>query len=168
VDRAGCESRFGRERRVQIGLKQRREFLELFERQRGPGTANAFGFAHDFSDDLVRLTKRNAPADQIIGGFGRNKSRIGSGLAQPRLMKTRGRRGARGDFSVMSRLDSAACMRPVLPRNNSQASGFFFCGIKLLPVENSSDSSRNPNSCEANRTKSSASREMCVAATASA
>ena len=32
-------------------------------------------------------------------------------------------------------------MRPVLPRISSQASGFFFCGIRLLPVEYSSGSS---------------------------
>ena len=54
-------------------------------------------------------------------------------------------------------------MRPVLPRISSQASGFFFCGIRLLPVENSSGSSMNPNSGEANSTKSSASRERCIA-----
>ena len=35
-------------------------------------------------------------------------------------------------------------MRPVLPRISSQASGFFFCGIRLLPVENSSGSSMKP------------------------
>jgi len=32
---------------------------------------------------------------------------------------------------------NAPLMRPVLPRISSQQSGFFFCGIRLLPVENS-------------------------------
>ena len=36
--------------------------------------------------------------------------------------------------------------RPVLPRTSSRGSGFFFCGIRLLPVVTASDSPRNPNS----------------------
>ncbi len=59
-------------------------------------------------------------------------------------------------------------MRPVLPRISSQASGFFFCGIRLLPVEYSSGRSRNPNSGEAKSTMSSESRERCIASAESA
>ena len=48
--------------------------------------------------------------------------------------------------------------RPALPRDSSSGSGFFFCGIRLLPVAAESASSKNPNSSEVKRIKSSASR----------
>src|SRR3990172_9321866 len=45
--------------------------------------------------------------------------------------------------------------RPVLPRISSSESGFFFCGMRLLPVVTSSASSKKPNSSEEYRIKSS-------------
>ena len=52
--------------------------------------------------------------------------------------------------------------RPVLPRTSSSGSGFFFCGIKLLPVVTASDSPKNPNSSLVKRMKSSANRLKCT------
>ncbi len=49
--------------------------------------------------------------------------------------------------------------RPALPRTSSSGSGFFFCGIMLLPVADESASSKNPNSSPVIRMKSSAMRE---------
>ena len=36
--------------------------------------------------------------------------------------------------------------RPALPRTSSIGSGFFFCGIMLLPVADASARSKKPNS----------------------
>ncbi len=41
---------------------------------------------------------------------------------------------------------------PALPRANSNISGFFFCGIRLDPVENASLNSMKPNSAVVNNT----------------
>ena len=48
--------------------------------------------------------------------------------------------------------------RPVLPRTSSIGSGFFFCGIRLLPVETESSRSKKPNSSRHKMMTSSASR----------
>ena len=67
---------------------------------------------------------------------------------------------------------SSATQRAVdaagLAANQFPGIGFFFCGIRLLPVEYSSGSSMKPNSGEANRTKSSDRRERCIASVESA
>ena len=52
--------------------------------------------------------------------------------------------------------------RPDLPRTSSSGSGFFFCGIMLLPVADESASSKNPNSSPVIRMKSSAMRDRCT------
>ena len=52
--------------------------------------------------------------------------------------------------------------RPALPRTSSSGSGFFFCGIRLLPVAAVSASSKNPNSSDVKRIMSSASRLKCT------
>ncbi len=53
-------------------------------------------------------------------------------------------------------------MRPVLPREISAMSGFFFCGMRLEPVQKASESSMNWNSCDIQRIISSERREMCM------
>ena len=58
---------------------------------------------------------------------------------------------------------SAPTMRPVLPRTNSAASGFRFCGMMELPVEKRSESAMKPNCALDQSTSSSASRERCMA-----
>ncbi len=57
---------------------------------------------------------------------------------------------------------------PDLPRMSSAASGFFFCGMMLLPVVNASESSRNPNSLEFHITISSQNRLRCIMTNAEA
>ena len=52
--------------------------------------------------------------------------------------------------------------RPDLPRTNSSGSGFFFCGIMLLPVDEASDNSKNPYSSPLKITMSSAKRLRCT------
>ena len=52
--------------------------------------------------------------------------------------------------------------RPLLPRTSSSGSGFFFCGIRLLPVAALSASSKKPNSSDVKRMKSSAIRLRCT------
>jgi hypothetical protein len=49
-----------------------------------------------------------------------------------------------------------------LPRVSSAISGFFFCGIKLEPVEKASLNSTKPNSCVFQVIKSSLNRERCI------
>src|SRR3546814_20669714 len=46
--------------------------------------------------------------------------------------------------------------RPVLPRTSSSGSGFFFCGIRLLPVAAVSHKPQNPQSQVVKRIRSSA------------
>ena len=58
--------------------------------------------------------------------------------------------------------------RPALPRTSSSGSGFFFCGIRLLPVAAVSASSKKPNSSDVKRIRSSASRLRCTIASAHA
>ncbi len=58
--------------------------------------------------------------------------------------------------------------RPVLPRTSSSGSGFFFCGIMLLPVADASASSKNPCSSPVKRMRSSASRLRCTMHSATA
>ncbi len=61
---------------------------------------------------------------------------------------------------------SSICRLPVkradLPRINSKASGFFFCGIKLEPVVNASGKRTKLNSALLHKMKSSDSRERCT------
>ena len=52
--------------------------------------------------------------------------------------------------------------RPDLPRTSSSGSGFFFCGIMLLPVLSASDSSKNRCSSPHRMIRSSASRLRCT------
>ena len=52
--------------------------------------------------------------------------------------------------------------RPVLPRTSSSGSGFFFCGIMLLPVLSASDSSKKWCPSPQRMMKSSASRLRCT------
>ena len=52
--------------------------------------------------------------------------------------------------------------RPALPRTSSIGSGFFFCGIRLLPVEIRSSRSMKPNSSLPKMMMSSASRLTCT------
>ena len=54
--------------------------------------------------------------------------------------------------------------RPALPRTSSIGSGFFFCGMRLLPVATSSESTKNPNSSPVKSTTSSARRLKCTMA----
>ena len=49
------------------------------------------------------------------------------------------------------------------PRISSRTSGFFFCGMMLLPVQIASGSARKENSCVLQRTHSSAQPERCSA-----
>ena len=58
--------------------------------------------------------------------------------------------------------------RPVLPRTSSSGSGFFFCGIRLLPVAAESANSKNANSSDVKRMKSSAIRLRCTMPSAAA
>ena len=53
--------------------------------------------------------------------------------------------------------------RAVRPRISSRTSGFFFCGMMLLPVQIASGSARKPNSWVLQRTHSSAQPERCSA-----
>lgn len=53
--------------------------------------------------------------------------------------------------------------RADFPRTNSMGSGFFFCGIMLLPVDTASLGVRKPNSSEAHSTHSSARRDRWIA-----
>ncbi len=43
---------------------------------------------------------------------------------------------------AMSNAIRCPTLRPALPRTSSSGSGFFFCGIMLLPVLSASDSSK--------------------------
>ena len=58
--------------------------------------------------------------------------------------------------------------RPVLPRTSSAKSGFFFCGMIELPVENSSSIVTKPNSSLDQMMSSSARRDRCTWQTAHA
>ena len=58
--------------------------------------------------------------------------------------------------------------RPVLPRTSSSGSGFFFCGIMLLPVLSASDSSKKRCSSPQKMMRSSASRLRCTIVSAQA
>ena len=58
--------------------------------------------------------------------------------------------------------------RPDFPRISSAASGFFFCGMILLPVVKASDNSTNPNSLEFQMTSSSENRLRCIISKAEA
>ncbi len=58
--------------------------------------------------------------------------------------------------------------RPILPRMSSSGSGFFFCGIMLLPVLSASESSKNRYSSPQRMMRSSASRLRCTIARAHA
>ena len=49
------------------------------------------------------------------------------------------------------------------PRISSRTSGFFFCGMMLLPVQIASGNARKPNSCVLQRTHSSAQPARCSA-----
>ena len=64
---------------------------------------------------------------------------------------------------VIIRLVAAPMMRPVWPRTSSAASGFFFCGMMLLPVDNESGRTTKPKGWLAQMMNSSASRERCSA-----
>ena len=52
--------------------------------------------------------------------------------------------------------------RADFPLTISMGSGFFFCGMMLLPVDTRSDGVMKPNSSVAHSTHSSASRDMCT------
>ncbi|MNJ75636.1 hypothetical protein D3C77_727600 [compost metagenome] len=49
-----------------------------------------------------------------------------------------------------------------MPRTSSGTSGFFFCGIMLLPVQNASSSSTKRNSVLLHMTSSSLKRDKCI------
>ena len=61
-------------------------------------------------------------------------------------------------FIVVRKPVSRPIARPALPRTSSIGSGFFFCGIRLLPVEMRSSRSMKPNSSLPKMMMSSASR----------
>ena len=116
----------------------------------------------------MRLAKGYAATNKVVGGVGGEQGRIGSGGTEAVFAEfgvgerasgdgehvvdliVRGEEGFliflqdragswwAGPFSVVNRAKSAPVMRPVLPRRSSQESGFFFCGMRLLPVEYSS------------------------------
>ena len=67
-----------------------------------------------------------------------------------------------------SRVTRSPITRPALPRTSSAASGFFFCGMMLLPAATASRSSTNPNSAVAHRTISPASRDRWTISVAAA
>ncbi len=73
------------QRLVEIVFKQRRKCFQFRDRHGRPGFARAFGFAHHLADNLVRLAERQAAANQIMRGFGRQQRGIAGGLAQARL-----------------------------------------------------------------------------------
>ena len=66
-------------------------------------------------------------------------------------------------FKQVNIVTKCPYIRPDLPRNNSHASGFFFCGIKLLPVAYASDIFTKPNSVVPYTIKSSANLLKCIA-----
>ncbi len=65
-------------------------------------------------------------------------------------------------FKVIIMPVSAPCTRPHLPRINSSASGFFFCGIRDEPEVTRSDSSTKPASPVLKKIRSSAKRDRCT------
>ena len=89
----------------------------------------------------------------------------------------------RSSFTVIPRMSNAVPIRdsftvrrfkrfpyalPAFPRMSSGTSGFFFCGMMLLPVQSSSGRERKPNSAEDQYTISSERRERCIIVTAQA
>mmetsp|Transcript_7126 Transcript_7126/g.23629 ORF Transcript_7126/g.23629 Transcript_7126/m.23629 type:complete len:264 (+) Transcript_7126:257-1048(+) len=65
-------------------------------------------------------------------------------------------------FKMHSKPVSVPICLPAFPLNNSNASGFFFCGMRELPVEYASDICIMPNCWEEYTTKSSDHLEMCM------
>ena len=65
-------------------------------------------------------------------------------------------------FKVVNNPVNAPNTRPDLPRISSQASGFFFCGIKDEPEVTRSDNSKNADSPLLKKIKSSAKRDKCT------
>ena len=65
-------------------------------------------------------------------------------------------------LSVVSKPVNEPNTRPDLPRINSHASGFFFCGINEEPDVTRSESSKNADSPLLKKIKSSAKRERCT------
>ena len=64
---------------------------------------------------------------------------------------------------MVNKATVAPRIRPSFARNNSAASGFFFCGMMELPVVHLSDSRTNRNWAEDQITNSSAKRLRCMA-----
>ena len=182
----------GVSQRLDVAVEARREAAKLGERQLSSCLPRLQAVADERADDAVRLAERHALLDEKVGELGgeqeaaRRAARMRSRVeAQPRQHgRERAQRGERRVRRVEHRLlvllevavvgerqalhhrqhGDAGCRRcgRLLPRTSSATSGFFFCGMIELPVENSSGNSTKPNSAVAQSIRSAQSRERCT------
>ncbi len=133
------------------------------------------------ADDLVRIAERHALArpgsrrrrSPAADPTRRLRSCRALSVSPPITDAVASRRGAERIFRLEQRLlvflqilavadrqalhgrqpagRTGRCTRPALPRTSSSGSGFFFCGIRLLPVAAVSASSKKPNSSDVKR-----------------
>ena len=111
-----------------------------------------------FFTSIVRIISRKIFSEAFSVSAASNTGILSSCKS---LLYARGR-----PLQMVKRLIRSPYTRPDLPRISSAISGFFFCGMMLLPVEKESSISTKLNSTELHRISSSQNRDRCIIVTA--